>query len=97
METKTALQERWDEVVLKRRYHAVLEGDIEDEEGWIETWLYENPKSFKVSCYPLREGDYKEKPPREGWQGGDLHRSLRCGRKPSVIFYIIRKKTNEAC
>jgi 23S rRNA pseudouridine1911/1915/1917 synthase len=80
METKTALQERWDEVVLKRRYHAVLEGDIEDEEGWIETWLYENPKSFKVSCYPLREGDYKEKPPREGWQYASSHcRTVRKG------------------
>lgn len=49
-DTKLALQENWDEAVQERRYVALLEGDIEDEDGWIETWLYENRKSMMVHC-----------------------------------------------
>lgn len=68
LETKLALQENWEEAVLERRYSAVLEGKIDDDEGWIETWLYENPKSLMVHCYELREGDSPQKPPRKDWQ-----------------------------
>ena len=68
LETKLALQENWEEAVLERRYSAVLEGKIDDDEGWIETWLYENPKSLMVHCYGLREGDSPQKPPRKDWQ-----------------------------
>ena len=67
-ETKLALQENWEEAVLERKYHAVLEGRIDDEEGWIESWLYENPKSLKVHCYPIEKGDDRNRPPRKGWQ-----------------------------
>ena len=56
-DTKLSLQENWNEAVLERKYVAVLEGRIEDSEGWIETWLYENPKSMKVHCYPIDERD----------------------------------------
>ena len=68
METKLALQENWEEAVLERRYSAVLEGKIDDDEGWIETWLYEKPKSLMVHCYGLREGDNPQIPPRKDWQ-----------------------------
>lgn len=79
-ETKIALQENWDEVIIERRYHAVLEGIIDDQEGWIETWLYENPKSFKVSCHPFMEGDDRNRPPRKGWQYASSHcRTIRKG------------------
>ncbi len=79
-ETKIALQEKWDEVIIERRYHAVLEGIIDDQEGWIETWLYENPKSFKVSCHPFMEGDDRDRPPRKGWQYASSHcRTIRKG------------------
>lgn len=57
IETKLALQENWAEAVLERKYTAVLEGDIEDEEGWIETWMYENPRSMKVHCMPIDSRD----------------------------------------
>lgn len=67
-ETKLALQENWEDAVLERKYHAVLEGRIDDEEGWIESWLYENPKSMKVHCYPIEKGDDRNRPPRKGWQ-----------------------------
>ena len=52
-DTKAALQENWDDAVLERKYVAIMEGDITEEDGWIETWLYENPKSMKVHCYPI--------------------------------------------
>lgn len=72
-DTKLALQENWDEVVLERKYLAVLEGNIEDEEGWIESWLFENPKSLKVHCYDMRSGDNPDRPPRKDWQYASTH------------------------
>lgn len=72
-ETKRALQDNWDEAVTERRYFAVLEGHIEDEEGWIETWMYEHPKSLKVHCYPLRKGDDRNRPPRKDWKLASSH------------------------
>ncbi len=60
-DTKLALQENWDEAVQERKYVAMLEGVISSEEGWIETWLYENPKSMKVHCYELSEREYRER------------------------------------
>lgn len=72
-ETKIALQENWDDAVLERKYHAVLEGKIEDEEGWIETWLYEHPKSLRVHCYPLAHGDRPDRPPRKDWKYASSH------------------------
>ena len=56
-ETKFSLQENWTEAVLERKYIAILEGDISDEEGWIESWIYENPKSMKVHSYPISSSD----------------------------------------
>ena len=77
-DTKFALQDNWDEAVTERKYEAFLEGNIEDEEGWIETWLYENPKSLKVHAYPLRADDDRNRPPRKDWQFAATHcRTLR--------------------
>ena len=72
-DTKRALQDNWDEAVQERRYFAILEGHIEDEEGWIETWTYEHPKSLKVHCYALRENDDRNKPPRKDWKFTSSH------------------------
>lgn len=72
-ETKTALQENWDEAVKERGYTALLEGRIEDEDGWIETWLYENKKSMKVHCYGLAPQDNPDEPPRKEWQFAATH------------------------
>ncbi len=72
-ETKLALQENWDEVVQERKYIALLEGVISDDEGWIETWLYENPKSMKVHAYAFGQGDNPQKPPRKDWQFSATH------------------------
>lgn len=79
-ETKISLQENWNEAVLERRYIALLEGTVDDEEGWIETWLYENRKSMKVHCYPFNEKDDPSRPPRKDWQFASTHcRTIKRG------------------
>ena len=79
-QTKVKLQENWNELVLERKYTACLEGSIEDKEGWIETWIYENPKSMKVHCYPIDERDVEAAregrcrfAERNGWQYASSH------------------------
>ena len=80
LDTKTALQEKWDEMVLERKYLALLEGYIEDEEGWIETWIHENPKSMKVHCHAFEKRDDRNIPPVRGWQYASSHcRTVRKG------------------
>ena len=67
-------------ILIKRKYCAILEGDIADYEGWIETWLYENPKSMMVHCYPFESGDDAARPPRREWRFASSHcRTLRKG------------------
>ena len=79
-DTKLSLQENWYEAVLERKYTAILEGRIDDEEGWIETWVYEHPKSMKVHCYALRKGDNPEKPPQKDWHYASSHcRTIKHG------------------
>lgn len=79
-ETKFSLQENWTEAVLERKYIAILEGNISDEEGWIESWLYEHPKSMKVHSYPISSSDIQaaragscKKAQRLGWQFASTH------------------------
>lgn len=77
-DTKRALQENWNEAVKERRYFAILEGHIEDEEGWIQTWTYEHPKSLKVHCYPFNGHEDPARPPRKDWKFTSSHcRTLR--------------------
>ena len=49
---KEVLQSRWKELVIERRYIAVLEKKVEKESGAIQSWLVENPKSLIVYSYP---------------------------------------------
>lgn len=67
-DTKLSLQENWNEAVQERKYTALIEGWVVDEEGWIQSWLYENRKSMKVHCFPFEKGDDPARPPRKGWQ-----------------------------
>lgn len=96
-ETKLALQENWNEAVLERGYTALLEGNIQDDEGWIETWLYENPKSMKTHCRPVdprdlhaaREGRcaYAE---RNRWQFAATHcRKVRTGEIEGITYTCV--------
>ena len=89
-DTKDALQSNWDEAVLERKYAAVLEGEIADDEGWIETWLYESPKSMKVHSYALEGNDDPSRPPRKGWQFASSHcRSLRRGQIDGKPYTLV--------
>ena len=72
-QTKRALQDNWEEAVQERKYIAVLEGQINGEEGYIETWMYENPRSLMVHCYDIRPGDTQQKPPRKDWKYASSH------------------------
>ena len=72
-ETKIALQDNWEEAVQERQYIAILEGQINDDEGYIETWMYENPRSLMVHCYDMRPGDTPAKPPRKDWKYASSH------------------------
>lgn len=72
-QTKELLQRNWNESVLERKYVALLEGSIDSEEGWIETWLRDNPKSTIVSCM---DDDTHLRPERleaEGWKFASSH------------------------
>ena len=72
-QTKELLQRNWNESVLERKYVALLEGSIDSEEGWIETWLRDNPKSTIVSC---KGDDTHLRPERleaEGWKFASSH------------------------
>ena len=100
-ETKLALMENWEEAVLERRYTAILEGDIDDEEGYIETWMYENPRSLMVHCYGLDPDDDPQKPPRKDWKYASSHCSktgnLTIGGKPytEVEFNLETGRRNQ--
>ena len=72
-ETKRALMDNWEEAVQERKYMAILEGKIADDEGYIETWMYENPKSLMVHCYDFRPGDTPARPPRKDWKYASCH------------------------
>ena len=80
--TKTFLQDNWEDIVESRKYIAILEGNIQDDEGWIETWLYENPKSMMVHCYPIRENEDRNRPPRKEWRYASSHCRWSLSRRP---------------
>lgn len=100
-ETKRALMDNWEDAVQERRYIAILEGQIDSEEGYIETWMYENQKSMMVHCYDMRPGDTPEKPPRKDWKYASSHcrktRELTIDGKPytEVEFNLETGRRNQ--
>ena len=48
---KDILQSKWKDLVAERKYVAWLEGTVEKDQGAIQSWLVENPKSLKMNCY----------------------------------------------
>jgi 23S rRNA pseudouridine1911/1915/1917 synthase len=100
-ETKRALMDNWEDAVQERRYIAILEGQIDSEEGYIETWMYENPKSLMVHCYDMRPGDTPAKPPRKDWKYASSHcrkvRELSIDGKPytEVEFNLETGRRNQ--
>lgn len=54
--TKNLMQSKWNEMVLERKYIAVVEGHLNQNEGRIESWLKENEKSLKMFSSPVDNG-----------------------------------------
>lgn len=54
--TKDILQSKWNELVLERKYIAILPGTLTPEKGTVTSWLTENEKSLKVSSSPTDDG-----------------------------------------
>jgi len=48
---KDILQSKWKDLVAERKYVAWLEGTVEKDQGAIQSWLVENPKSLKMNSY----------------------------------------------
>ena len=100
-DTKRALQENWNEAVLERKYIAILEGTIDDEEGWVETWMYENPRSMKVHCQAFNPGEDPGRPPVRDWKFAASHcrtlERLSFGGKPytKVEFELETGRKNQ--
>lgn len=58
-EVQQVLQERWNDNVIERQYVAVVEGEMEQKEGQIVSWLTESQKSFKMHSSPTDNGGKK--------------------------------------
>jgi len=54
---KDILQSKWKDLVIERKYTAFLEGRVEKPQGAIQSWLVENPKSFKMNSFPSEVKD----------------------------------------
>ncbi|MBP3202218.1 MAG: RluA family pseudouridine synthase [Bacteroidales bacterium] len=54
---KDILQSKWKELVAERKYVAWLEGTVEREQGAVQSWLVENPKSLKMMSFPSEVKD----------------------------------------
>lgn len=54
---KDILQSKWKDLVAERRYVAWLEGSVEKDQGAIQSWLVENPKSLKMNSFPTEVKD----------------------------------------
>ena len=55
IEAKEALQHNWNNMVLERKYLAVVEGNVKDNEGTIRSYLAENSK-FEVDNLNIYDG-----------------------------------------
>lgn len=55
-EIKQRLQDNWKTMVKERIYTTLVEGEVKDETGTIESWLTESPKSFKVHSSHTENG-----------------------------------------
>lgn len=75
IEAKEALQHNWNNMVLSRKYVAVLEGELETDEGVVKSYLAENSK-FEV---------YSTNDPNEGQLAITNYKVLRRGRGMTLV------------
>ncbi len=86
-EIKQALQENWNEIVLKRKYVAVVKGNYQ-ESGHIETYLKEEKNTFVHSSHTgkLAITDYQLLQEQKPYALLDI--SLKTGRKNQIRVHM---------
>lgn len=86
--TKNLMQSKWTEMVLERKYIAVVEGLVSQKEGRLESWLTENEKSLKMTSSPTDDGGLHAvsyyKVINEGKRFSTLAFELETGRKNQI-------------
>lgn len=75
VKAKEAMQHNWNNMVLERRYVAVVEGKLEPSEGEVRSYLAEN------SAHEV----YSTDNPEEGQPALTLYRSLRCANGYTLV------------
>lgn len=75
VKAKEAMQHNWNNMVLERRYVAVVEGKLEPSEGEVRSYLAEN------SVHEV----YSTDNPEEGQPALTLYRSLRCANGYTLV------------
>ena len=78
-EAKETMQHNWNNMVLDRTYVAVLEGEVEQDEGVIKSYLAENS----------RHEVYSVKDPQEGKLAVTRYRVLRRGHGRSLVEFSL--------
>ncbi|MDE7127549.1 MAG: RluA family pseudouridine synthase [Bacteroidales bacterium] len=58
-EIKFTLQDNWNEIVLERKYIALVEGVPRQAEGTVTSWLHDNPATMTVHSSPYDNGGKK--------------------------------------
>lgn len=86
--TKNLMQSKWSEMVLERKYVAVVEGRLPQQSGRIESWLTENEKSMKMSSSPVENGGLRAvshfRVLEEGKKFSTVEFELETGRKNQI-------------
>lgn len=86
--TKNLMQSKWSEMVLERKYLAVVEGRLPQKSGRIESWLTENEKSLKMASSPVDNGGLRAvthfKVLEEGKKFSTVEFELETGRKNQI-------------
>lgn len=91
MKVQHIFQENWHEVITERSYLAIVEGNIEEEEGVVESYLHENKSLFVYSDQNPENGkhaitNYKVIKRIDGYTMLEVH--LDTGRKNQIRVHM---------
>ena len=86
-----ALQDKWNELVTKRGYYAIVEGNLEQKSGTIKTYLKKNSQNLMYSSKKAGDGQlaithYKVIEEIEGYSLLDVH--IDSGRKNQIRVHL---------
>ena len=86
-----ALQDHWNEIVTKRGYYAIVEGQLKDKQGTIKSYLKKNSQNMMYSSKKAGDGQfaithYKVIKEVEGYSLLDVH--IDTGRKNQIRVHL---------